>query len=49
MIEATLILTGLNFVVYFGLKIWQAWDDAEVMYTLREAYREGRKKLILGV
>jgi len=44
----TLVLGGAALVLYLGLALRQSWERAEVAYTLREAYQEGRKKLILG-
>lgn len=43
-----LILVGLNFLLAIGMKVYQSWEKADVLYIIRESYKEGRKKLILG-
>lgn len=47
-----ILVTGLvasaALIFYLGLAFCQSWERADVSYTLRKAYEEGRKKLILG-
>ena len=47
-IIATLVLGSAALVLYLGLALYQSWERVDTAYTLREAYREGRKKLFLG-
>jgi len=47
-IIVTVALGGAALVLYLGLVLYQSWERVDTAYTLREAYREGRKKLILG-
>jgi len=48
-IYALIGLVGLNFLFLIAFKIVQAWDRADVLYEIRKAYDEGRRKMILGV
>ena len=41
-----LVLVGLNFAFYVGLKIRKSWDRAATLYQIRTAYQEGRKKIL---
>lgn len=43
-----LVAIGLNGLLALGLKLAESWERTDVLYTLRKAYEEGRKKL-LGV
>lgn len=48
LLTGLLILVGLNFLLAIGMKVCQSWEKADTLYIIRESYKQGRKKLILG-